>query len=574
MNESKQIDVNSASIIDLKAELYRKQEDFKLKKLAQSQQQTVENDNKLYEINNKQVKYKLGKRIREKNDQEITDNIKRKYGLKTKEDEVKNEELIEVEKALQKSRQMLEIKSKLYDKWSRNPNLLVKDDDQLEEDGDQRILVDFHRKSYDDRLVRNSCDKRLDSDDDEKDAEEWTEFVDSLGRTRKCLKKDFEHFQEMDRKSFNATDRRDSRIEWNRDVSGTSLPHLSADNQMLTNDLRRELERQKWEDNAKNEVMAGRPENSSNNLNTHYQDVQHNEIRDHGVAYYAFAKDQTTRNEQMELLKQLRDQTKTRKEQKLKLKQRRKELLKQRLAKVAQRKGIAFEPKESSSESEEEFQEILTREAEERPIPTSVREWDVGKEDLPKGLPHFEDKPKQSSHKNYIEERREERINEFAPPMTYQKTKSHHFEDKRQQISHRNYIRNRHEERINEFAPPMTYQKTKPPYFEDKRQQSSHENYIQERHEERINEFAPPMTYEKTNNWRVGESYSDRIETDSHVEYEPPKDDNLNNHLNNNDECVEKNESGVERESNPERQDINELIGNALSYFRNNLNQS
>ena len=433
MNESKQIEVNSASIIDLKAELYRKQEDFKLKKLVQSQQQTVENDNTFYEINNKQIKYKLGKRIRDKNDQEITDNLRRKYGLKTNEDELKNEEQIENEKALLKSRQMLEMKSKLYDKWSRNPNLLVKDE-EFEEDSDQRILVDFHRKAYDVKSIQTS-DKRYktehyfeDNDkDNEEDEGEWTEFVDSLGRTRKCLKKDLHHYLEMDRKTFKPSQR-----ETRPDHTGhIPLPQLSVDNQLLTSDMRREIERREWEESTTKRVMNGSSEESANNLNIHYQNIQHNEIRDHGVAYYAFAKDQTTRQEQMDLLNQLRDQTKTRKEQKLKLKLKRKELMKQRLAKVAQRKGIAFEPKDSSSDSEEEFEEIIAREPTERPIPTSVREWDVGKSDLHQVMPEFVEKTKQSSHKNYIEEQREERNVEFAPPMSYQNNNNNNFRDKK-----------------------------------------------------------------------------------------------------------------------------------------------
>ena len=487
MNESKQIEVNSASIIDLKAELYRKQESFRLKKLSQTQQQVVENDHNLYEINFNQ-KYKLGKRIREKNDKELIANNKRRCGQNTTQDTKLTEEEIEVQKALKKSKEMLEKKSLLYEKLSRNPNLLNKTEEDSEEESDERILVDFHQKAY---QKKTSDDK-----DFTEEEEEWTEFVDSLGRTRKCLKKDLEHYLNVDRQMFGHNKSEDNRPKEENRSEQSSIPQLSANNELLTDDLRRELERREWEANARNEVTNERQsEGNRSNANIHYQNVKFNEIRDHGVAYYAFDEDSTKRQQQMDLLKQLRDQTKTRKEQKQRLKQKRKQLMRERLAKVAQRKGIPFEPKESSSDSDDDFSDNEPEVPEPKHIPSAVREWDVGKKDLHEVLPQLRPKPTYNSHKTYVEERRDERISEFAPPSAYSQNQSkNNFRDKRT-------------------------------HFRQNFGQKSETN----------KSFGHNL--DKTN---------DRIDT----------------------------KSGVNIDSNANRKpDVNQVISNALSYFRNNLKQ-
>ncbi|CAG2163881.1 unnamed protein product [Oppiella nova] len=382
MNEGKLIDGNMSSMIDLKAELYRKQEAFRLKKLSSTQRQLVEDNDNLY-ANTNQTKYKLGKRIRQKNDHELRQQrLQTSVTAKGRVTEL-SEELAEEEKALKRSREMLEMKSRLYEKWTQNPDLLNanKDDEDLDEDIDDRILVDFHRKAYED--VRTKSDSKsepmIENNDKEteEEEEEWTEFVDSLGRSRKCLKKDLQHFVDIDRQSqtyhrfqsclvdslgrsrkclkkdlqhFVDIDRQSFQRNTTVDKSDIpSVPELSSSNELLSDDLRREIERRNWETGARNELTGETDGPQRDNLNVHYQSVKRNEIRDHGVAYYAFSEDQQTRQQQMDLLNQMREQTKTQKQQKQNLKQKRKQLLRQRLAKVAQRKGIALEVKESST---------------------------------------------------------------------------------------------------------------------------------------------------------------------------------------------------------------------------------
>jgi hypothetical protein len=199
---------------------------------------------------------------------------------------------------------------------------------------------------------------------------------------------------------------------------------LSSSNELLSDDLRREIERRNWETGARNELTGETDGPQRDNLNVHYQSVKRNEIRDHGVAYYAFSEDQQTRQQQMDLLNQMREQTKTQKQQKQNLKQKRKQLLRQRLAKVAQRKGIALEIKESSSDSDDEVDESEPMAAPEpRPVPSSVREWDVGKEDLPQVLADMTPKRKPNLYNNYIEDQRDERNADFAPPSSYDSRK-------------------------------------------------------------------------------------------------------------------------------------------------------
>ena len=67
--------------------------------------------------------------------------------------------------------------------------------------------------------------------------------------------------------------------------------------------MRRERERQKWEEQAEQDVGL---DESTGPL--HYQAVHGGEIRSHGIGYYAFSTDETKRKEQMELLDKLRNQ--------------------------------------------------------------------------------------------------------------------------------------------------------------------------------------------------------------------------------------------------------------------------
>lgn len=84
-------------------------------------------------------------------------------------------------------------------------------------------------------------------------------------------------------------------------------PHIfsirSPSPDLLSDDMRRERERKKWEEQAEQEVGLDEPVGP-----IHYQAVHGGEIRSHGIGYYAFSTDESKRKEQMELLDKLRKQ--------------------------------------------------------------------------------------------------------------------------------------------------------------------------------------------------------------------------------------------------------------------------
>lgn len=101
---------------------------------------------------------------------------------------------------LLKSRKILEQKSKFYDKMSKTGGSLNSDDN---------CLVMFNVKKQVERPGGSSSSSSSDENDDNvigpfpdqqsiKPDEEWVEYVDCLGRSRKCLKKDLELFKKKD----------------------------------------------------------------------------------------------------------------------------------------------------------------------------------------------------------------------------------------------------------------------------------------------------------------------------------------------------------------------------------------
>ena len=441
MDESGQINVNSSSIIDLKAELYRKQESFKLAKLSKEQNQINEDDNDLYLNRSSNQKYKLGKRMR--------DNVnlqERRKRDNEKPNEKDDQQRIEEEKALKKSREMLELKTKLYEQKCK-----MKSND----DEDENELINFEQKAIEEKLkLRRLEEQKLQkdqvSDDDDDDDDEWTEFTDSLGRSRRCLKKDLEYLKRIDRETFGL---RNNELKTSSsqmfDSYKQNFMNFNRNNELLSDDLKRELDRRDWESDAHemNEKLNNEQYEHDDDDDehakegkqhgpTHYQNVQHNEIRDHGVAYYAFDQNEQKRQEQMHLLNSLREQTVNQKQARQKLKEKRKSMMRERLMKIAQRKGIKINalPSESSSSSSSE-DEVNTKEdvewakttddgmmQPERPVHeprAKIREWDIGKDQLEKSYQQQRSTPTRFRHEDYIENRRNERLKEFAPPSTY-----------------------------------------------------------------------------------------------------------------------------------------------------------
>ncbi|XP_013400411.1 myb-like protein X isoform X2 [Lingula anatina] len=310
-----------------------------------------------------------------------------------------------------------------------------------EEEHDERILVDFQRKTYEaiiekrheERQIKETEDKEREPDVDipppADPEEEWVDYVDSLGRSRRCMKKDLPELINMDKGLGKET----------RNVKSTN-EDLSSKPSLVSNDMYKEMLRQKWEKEALEDL--NKPVGD-----VHYANVQFDEIRTHGVGYYQFAKDETTRKQQMDMLGKLRDQTQDQRSKREIIKEKRKAQLQARLAKVRQRKGIKEEEKETDVEVKEkedmigpgvtekliEARTISEREIEDKKRATApVREWD---------------KEKKSVEASWNSCSDAERVAEFAPPDNYFDTA---VPKKRARSDPR-------DERLEEFAPPPSY---------------------------------------------------------------------------------------------------------------------
>ncbi|XP_076076675.1 coiled-coil domain-containing protein 174-like isoform X1 [Mytilus galloprovincialis] len=404
----KQKNISSSSIIDLKAELFRKQEEFKQQKLQSSstsyvKSRPVEKKSTVWSKQNVGVLQRAQKDLESK---------------------------AEDENEYEKSRKALEKKSKIYEQISKGRGI-------PEEDGSKVFLVDFQKKVIDNLLeernkqkeVEQICDADIPVAKDE--GEEWVDYTDSLGRSRRCMKKDLGILKERDKDIQGKQDRIEDKEKDN------ALPTLMSD------DMRRELLRQKWE---KEELEAM-------NGPIHYSNVRFDEKRSHGVGFFEFDKTEAGRQEQLDTLNQLRKQTQDERSKKEKLKEKRKAMLDARLAKVKQRKlireGGSIVPDVLLKDDEDtdigpKLEEMVPAPKLEEMVPVGItkpeqltrdeslrhkqptREWDKGKEKL---FPP-------TSEEKYFEDRRQERNQDFAPPMSLyadDKNKSG-FQNKKQTV--------------------------------------------------------------------------------------------------------------------------------------------
>jgi len=314
----------------------------------------------------------------------------------------------EEQQALQKSRQALEAKAVLYEKMAKGE---IKDEEEDEEGG--RFLVDFHKKIY-----TKEEEPRQDSDELKDDdipppsgpEDEWIDYVDSLGRERRCLRKDLKRLQDMD-----------------KDMSARKSPptHLSED-------MKRELMRQKWE--QEEEEAMNKPVGP-----VHYQDKRFSEIRNHGVGYYQFSTTEEQRQEQMKTLDKLREQTMEQRVRTQKLKDKRKAALDARLAKVRERK---LKKLKASGELDEESNEDSDQsEKKEEKVVDDVVQRTTG-QDVKGRLPHREENDVVSSRKPV----RKAELPEWAQHKIKQP-------DKLRSSSHNDP----RSERDQQFAPPSFY---------------------------------------------------------------------------------------------------------------------
>uniref|UniRef100_A0A8D1Y4W9 CCDC174 alpha/beta GRSR domain-containing protein n=1 Tax=Sus scrofa TaxID=9823 RepID=A0A8D1Y4W9_PIG len=237
----KPLDVTASSLVDLKAELFRKQEEFKQEKLLKDagvlgKPKTTNKKPSIWSKQNAGVSNRAEKDAEQK---------------------------LEEQKTLDKAREKLEEKAKLYEKMTKG--------DFIDEEVEDMYLVDFTQKIIDRHKEMGTVGANRDSrrtgkrDDDEeilseKDipppqdpSEEWVDYVDSLGRSRRCMKKDLPDLLEMD-----------------KNLQGRLFVSPANEKTLLSEDMRKELQRQQWEEEEREALR--RPMGP-----VHYEDIREND---------------------------------------------------------------------------------------------------------------------------------------------------------------------------------------------------------------------------------------------------------------------------------------------------------
>lgn len=441
--KKKPLEVAASSLVDLKAELYRKQEQFKREKIGQENAEAGLKTKDTSKKPNIWSKQNAGVSARAAKDAE---------------------QLAEEQVSLDAARRKLEEKARLYEQMTKG--------DFPDEETEALYLVDFTQKIIDKN--RETLTQKEKEDEDKASLspipppqnpdEEWVDYVDALGRSRMCMKKDLPSFVKMD-----------------QDLKGKGI--VLNDKTLLSEDMRRDLQRQEWE--KEEEEAMKRPVGP-----IHYEDIRAQEARDLGVGYFAFSQDQEKRRKQRETLDMLRDQTTDQRTKRERLKEKRNSILQARLAKVRQRKMKKAKLDGTEGDEQKEEENLGEEEEDETvgPFPQSDVPSEVSilkkveveiqeRRDTKPGVPHVRewDRGKEFMFSEWKSRRRDERDTEFAPPSAYftddkrpkpgkaknQQNKSHMFFKSTKNPEEVSEVENK-PERPAAFSPPPP-QKENPP---------------------------------------------------------------------------------------------------------------
>lgn len=419
MNDpNRKIDIDKSSLLSLKAELLRKQEEVSRAKSFASIDDFVP------------------KKAQKKEKSSPTSQIQNQSThLKGKRESIELEDSAE----LARSKKILESKAKYYDRMVASGGSL---------NSDEQCLVMFNQKKQTDKPTLGKYYSSSDnsSSDEEEPCEngarmnsvklggDWVEYTDYLGRNRKCRKQDLEDCLRQDRVLKLDTKTNIDNEEEEGEVIGP-VPSMAITEETIGERFR--AMREQW---AKQEQ-----ENLDKN-SVHYQDVLFDEARQHGVGYYAFSTDRDERVRQQHELDSIRDATLEAQQERENLRKARDKIIADRMkaAKARQRARLGLPPEEEpeiepqKSDTKEdalydtsEEKKRLKAEAKaqkkrekeerkkERERQKHVRPWDAGKhkdEDM-------EWRPAKEWHvmsqEEWNEMKRKERIEEFAPPVDY-----------------------------------------------------------------------------------------------------------------------------------------------------------
>ncbi|KAL4148371.1 hypothetical protein QTP88_002633 [Uroleucon formosanum] len=395
---SKSLDICKASLVSLKAELLRKQDEANKAK-------SFSGDTFIRPIPGAKTPSCL---------------LQSNEGVeKRNAKDLEEEYTPDVENSLKKSRDVLTMKAKLYDKLING---------EMVSEQDKTFLVDFKQKVTEHKTTypvsstkdnvkeqeKSDSDADLDKYDSGAD-DDWIDYTDFFGRTRRCLKTDLEFFKNRDQRiekeleppppSPNTIKQQTSITAQQFVKEGRNLEEIS---ELVSSDMRREQLRLKWEEEERK--LAERTD-------IHYEDIRFDEVREHGVGYYSFSTDEKERHRQQAELKKLREQTKTTQISVQKLKEKRAAQMAIRLKAIKRRKkeklGLPIDsssdeevppPKAPSPEVVEEDMDA-ERAFEKLRKAAHVRPWDHGKDGLQKPL---------LTQEEWNEKQRAERKPDFA----------------------------------------------------------------------------------------------------------------------------------------------------------------
>ncbi|XP_058451477.1 coiled-coil domain-containing protein 174 [Malaya genurostris] len=412
MNDpNRKIVIDKSSLLSLKAELLRKQEEVSRAKASNSIDDFVPK--------------KVPK-------PEKSSGNGAKDSNKTNASE-KDGKMVELEDsaALERSKRVLKAKARYYDRMVASGGSL---------NSDENCLVMFNHKKQSDRPPplsdeAASSDESYISSDEESHRKEqnrdWVEFVDFLGRSRKCRREELDDCIRKDKELARTTgEREDGEGEHEEDGEIIGPMPSVAITEDTIGDRFREM-RQQW---AKQDAENLEKESVT------YQDVLFDEARQHGVGYYAFSTDREERTRQQHELDAIREATIDAQKEKDDLRKARDKIIADRVkaAKARQRARLGLPPEEEAEETEDKDEELYDTTAEKKRLKAEakakrrkereerkrdherqkhVRPWDAGKE-LDE---QSEWKPAREwyvmSQEEWNEMKRKERISEFAPPV-------------------------------------------------------------------------------------------------------------------------------------------------------------
>jgi len=223
---------------------------------------------------------------------------------------------------------MLEAKARLYERLKKSKN------------NNDKFLVDFENKL--DEPNEEFVDETIDKEYPIEPEENWVEYQDCFGRTRKCLLEDLPHMQKKD--ELIKQEIMKKHIDEDKEEENKEQYAVQEKEPEI------EIMRRKWEEQTRK---------LADKVDIHYQDILFDEARTHGVGYYAFSLDEEERVKQQENLTNLRKETE-RKQREMKEIKELKERLEQNRLKAARirqriRAGLPAEPTEEELAQEKKL---------------------------------------------------------------------------------------------------------------------------------------------------------------------------------------------------------------------------